>query len=410
MRELSRLSDKMIRFEDFIELEPFDGRKRRLSLKRTQFSFHLSSVFENKLEACRYKLRTIGASCTFQLSLVTVAHQEVFELKSLGATPFLHNGNFSFQCLLRAGDCVDLGPNRLLFKKADCSKEEALPVESWPKEASLCLEGETGSGKSFLAKKLHYHFVGEHLPFVAINLSAFSESLIESELFGHEKGSFTGALRERRGAVELAKEGTLFIDEIDSLPLHLQVKLLQFLDDKSYRRVGGERLLTTNCRLIFASGRPLRKLVKDGHFRSDLYFRISSGLYLKLKPLRGDQEKIMEIINEFSRTQGVTFSRELIDFYKECPWPGNIRQIQGHLKRKILTTQGQSLVQMSEIDNDLLDWDGRLQTLWLDQTCTLDEVKKQYCKKVFLNSQGSYEAASRRLGIAVSTLRRTLAA
>ena len=261
-----------------------------------------------------------------------------------------------------------------------------------------------------MAKELHNSFVGENLPFIAINLSAFSESLIESELFGHEKGSFTGAVREKRGAVELAREGTLFIDEIDSLPLHLQVKLLTFLDDQTFRRVGGETLKKVNCRLIFASGRCLKKLVEEERFRGDLYFRILSGVTHRIAPLREDRPRLEELLNDICIERGITLDEDLRQFYLSQKWPGNIRQVRSHLMRKCIKNPSMSYLKLDESDAQLFSLRKFLTNNGDEPLPSLDEVKKDYCAQVFLKSQGSYDVASKKLGIAVSTLRRLMAA
>lgn len=406
---INKYSEKMITLADKMTITPFDGKRRTKVLNRTNIEFKVSKGLTSEYGACLIKLRSTESEKAFSMGLRRIDGLDVFEFKSLSEAPFIHNGNFSFSSLIRDGDLIDFGHNRLFFEKERKLKKEELPLKYWPKESFLCLEGETGTGKSCLAKKMHNEFVGEQAPFVAINLSAFSESLIESELFGHEKGAFTGALRERRGAVELAKDGTLFIDEVDSLPIHLQVKLLQFLDDRTYRRVGGERLLKTNCRIIFASGRSLRKLTGEQCFRSDLYFRISGGLCLKLTSLREEPKRIKKLIENFSLERSVTFSKELTEFLMKCPWPGNLRQLDSHLSRKVILNKGQSLIQLDSADQELLSWEATS-----DFTCnghkTLEDLKKQYCLQVFTASNGHYEKASERLGIAVSTLRRTLAA
>lgn len=410
MNQIKRLHDKMITLNDKIEIEPFDGRRRWRVLNRTKITFSLDNQSESCFGAYDIHLRATKGKSRFELELIKLIEGEYFQFKSLSGDPFLLNGNLCFRCLVRSGDILDFDNNRLRFRKLEQEKKESLPLSSWPQEASLYLEGETGTGKSYLARKIHDEFVGPQAPFIAVNLAAFSESLIESELFGHEKGSFTGALRERRGAVELAKGGTLFIDEIDSLPIHLQVKLLHFLDDKTYRRVGGERLLKTNCRLVFASGQSLKSLTSKKAFRSDLYFRILSGLHLKLRPLRENPERILQIIESHSLASGVTFSSETISYYEGCPWPGNIRQLYSHLNRKIYQNKGQSLIHLGDCDHELMLWGEGLLSLKEGEIRPLQEIKYDYCKKVLLDSRGSYELASQRLKIAVSTLRRTLAA
>ena len=158
-------------------------------------------------------------------------------------------------------------------------------------DLKILISGETGTGKSHLARKVHEKS-GRLGEFVAINLSSFNPQLIESELFGHKKGSFTGAIHDKTGAFSMAKNGTLFLDEIDSLPLDLQTKLLTFIDNKKFRRVGDTKEESINTRLIFASGRPLEQLVEQGSFRKDLFFRLKSGHSVEMASLRNDIPRI----------------------------------------------------------------------------------------------------------------------
>ena len=182
-------------------------------------------------------------------------------------------------------------------------------------DLNILIQGETGTGKTRLARRIHDES-GSSGDFVHINLSSFSPSLIESELFGYQKGSFTGAIKNKVGALASANFGTLFIDEIDSLPFALQTKLLLFLDDQKFSPVGSRQVLSANTRIIFASGRSLIDLVKRGSMREDFYFRIISGHEIRMRPLRDCPELIDRLINHFSIKNNVSLTIKLKEFYK----------------------------------------------------------------------------------------------
>lgn len=400
--------ENALSMEDILLWEPFEGRSYEQKLNRTKIDIHLKKGTSFLAEPCFIRMKGISKSGEFQMRYRL--EENCFELLALTGTPFLHNGNLSFHSLLRRGDLIDLEYNRLSLLRIPISKEEGIvPLKSWPEGMFISLEGETGTGKTTLAKRLHDEFVGELSPFVHINLSAFSENLLESELFGHEKGSFTGAIKDKRGAVERANKGTLFIDEVDSLPLHLQVKLLTFLDEGRYQRVGGERSMKANCRIVFASGCELMELLKVGKLRKDLYFRLTSGFSLNLKPLRKDKKKILKLLENFENEHGLTLSKELKEYLIKYSWPGNIRQLQSHLHRKRYLKFKQSYLQLDD-DELLLDALVNQEEMIDKNVIPLNEVKKNYCRKVLLRSGGSVDKASAQLGIAKSTLKRLVAA
>jgi two-component system, NtrC family, response regulator AtoC len=211
---------------------------------------------------------------------------------------------------------------------------------------TVLLEGETGTGKGLVARMLHELSPRSKGPFLAVTCAALAETLMESELFGHEKGAFTDARQLKRGLVELADHGTLFLDEIGELSLRIQAKLLEFIEDRTFRRVGGTRDLTVDARIIAATNRDLEQEVQEGRFRADLYYRLRV-IPVKLPPLRernGDVELLAKaFLESFNREFGKRIRRidieamELLDAYR---WPGNVRELRNVIERGVLLSEG----------------------------------------------------------------------
>jgi DNA-binding NtrC family response regulator len=210
-----------------------------------------------------------------------------------------------------------------------------------PSDVSVLVTGESGTGKELIARELHRRSGRQHEPLVALNCAAVSESLAESELFGHEKGAFTGAAQRKIGLIELSDGGTLFLDEIGDLAQPLQGKLLRALEARMFRRVGGVREIPTNFRLVSATNQPLDKLVEQGAFRGDLFYRINA-VVLELPPLRerpGDIELLARHFLDEARPgfEGAwTVTPEAVDLLARYPWPGNVRELRNVMERAAL--------------------------------------------------------------------------
>ena len=215
-----------------------------------------------------------------------------------------------------------------------------------PVDTTLLILGETGVGKERLARAIHAEGPRAEGPFVAVNCAALPDALLESELFGHEEGSFTGATRSRRGAFELAHQGTIFLDEIGEMPLHLQVKLLRVLQDRTVRPVGAEQDLQVDVRIMAASNRDLEAEVAAGRFRQDLYYRLSV-LALQVPPLRSRVDDIPLLAAsyvEFHRPRVGrhvrTLSPDVVEALRRYPWPGNVRELINVIERAMLLAHG----------------------------------------------------------------------
>ncbi len=218
-----------------------------------------------------------------------------------------------------------------------------------PTDCSLLILGETGVGKEWLARAIHREGPRASGPFVAVNTAALPEALLESELFGHEKGSFTGAHRLQRGQFELAEGGTLFLDEIGDMPVALQVKLLRVLEERSIRRVGGETPIEVDTRIVAATSRDLESAIEARQFRSDLYFRLGV-IVLTVPPLRERREDLPDIVaialerfaRHYSRPVRSISDRAMAEL-GAYSWPGNVRQLLNVVERAVLLADGEEL-------------------------------------------------------------------
>jgi DNA-binding NtrC family response regulator len=226
------------------------------------------------------------------------------------------------------------------------------------RDTTVLLLGETGVGKGLLARSLHNEGPRSLGPFVAMNCGALTETLLEAELFGHERGAFTGADRARRGYFELAHRGTLFLDEIADMALHLQVKLLQVLEERRVRPVGSEKKIDVDVRLIAATNRDLPEEVKQGRFREDLYYRLNV-VTLTLPPLRERREDVPEIAEsyvEHFRAQTGSGARRLSEAAMAAilayPWPGNVRELANAIERAIIMAAGEE-IQVEDLAVDI---------------------------------------------------------
>jgi DNA-binding NtrC family response regulator len=211
--------------------------------------------------------------------------------------------------------------------------------------ATVLIRGETGTGKEQVARAIHQASAAQRPgPFVAVNCGALNENLLESELFGHEKGSYTGADRKRIGRFELANQGTLFLDEIGDVPMSMQIKLLRVLQERRFERVGGTEPIEVDVRIVAATHQDMEKLVKDGKFREDLYYRLNV-VRIDLPPLRDRPEDIPVLVSHFcqkfvrSGQKPPTLSPEALAVLTKCPWPGNVRQLENAIERACVTAR-----------------------------------------------------------------------
>jgi formate hydrogenlyase transcriptional activator len=218
-----------------------------------------------------------------------------------------------------------------------------------PTNATVLVQGETGTGKELVAQAIHNLSARRKQPFVKVNCAAIPATLLESELFGHEKGSFTGAFAQKLGRFELAHKGTLFLDEIGELPLELQSKLLRAIQEQELERVGGNRTIHVDIRLVAATNRNLKEMVDERKFRSDLYYRLYV-FPLSLPPLRERRSDILPLVKYFARKYARQLNREIeeiptatVEALMRYDWPGNIRELQHVIERSVILSSGRAL-------------------------------------------------------------------
>lgn len=276
----------------------------------------------------------------------------------------------------------------------------------------VLVTGESGVGKEVIARHIFKQSLRLNDNFVAINCGALPPNLLESELFGYEQGAFTGAQKTTRGKFELANQGTLFLDEVGDMPLELQVKLLRILEKKPFFRLGGEKEIKVDFRLICATNQPLAEMVKEGKFREDLYYRINV-IPLHIPPLRERPDDIPAMIEyfteKFCRENGLTkpkFTNRVIAFLSHLSWEGNARELENTVKRLTLTNQQN--IDMENLPPDILEETNNFLDKALANELTLEEVNRIYVKMVLELKKGNKKDACRLLNINYRTLMKKL--
>jgi transcriptional regulator with GAF, ATPase, and Fis domain len=273
-------------------------------------------------------------------------------------------------------------------------------------DSTVLITGETGTGKELVARAIHAESSRRDSVLVKVNCAALSAGLIESELFGHEKGAFTGAVARREGRFELADGGSVFLDEIGDLPGELQVKLLRVLQEGEFERVGGTRTIKVNVRVIAATNRDLERAVEEGRFRSDLYYRLKV-FPIHVPALRERKEDIPLLVNYFAPKYGSRMGKRLesvpqgtLDSLINYPWPGNVRELENVIERAVIVSRGAEL--------ELGDWAGQAMVAGgAAELLPLDEAQRRHILKVLGHTGwrvSGPKGAARILGIKPTTL------
>ena len=274
-----------------------------------------------------------------------------------------------------------------------------------PTNATTLLLGESGTGKELLARALHSLSDRVDKPFVAINCAAIPDSLLESELFGHEKGAFTGAVKQTRGRIETADTGTLFLDEIGDMPLALQAKLLRFLQERVIERVGGREEISVDVRVVCATNQNLKDAISEGRFREDLYYRISE-ITIEIPPLRerkgGRLILARTLLEKFAVQQGKSFkgfSTDAQNAIQTYHWPGNVREMENKIKGAIIMAEGR---QVTAADLSLDSVDARPPNLNLREVRR--DAEGQAIRRALVHASGNISKAAKMLGVTRPTL------
>jgi PAS domain S-box-containing protein len=271
-----------------------------------------------------------------------------------------------------------------------------------PTDATVLILGETGTGKELIARAIHRISPRRNLPFITLNCAAIPTGLLESELFGYERGAFTGALSQKIGRFEMAHRGTLFLDEVGDIPLDLQPKLLRALQEKSFERLGGTRTIPIDVRLLAATNRNLNQMMGDKLFRSDLYYRLKV-FPITTPPLRDRPEDIPVLARHFTKTYAAKMNRQIdkiptetMDALVSWRWPGNVRELENFIERSVILSKGPSLrAPLAEIREDAPETGG---------SATLEQVEREHIIRVLRENGGVITAAATKLGLHRTTL------
>ena len=275
-----------------------------------------------------------------------------------------------------------------------------------PTDATVLIVGENGTGKELVAHAIHQSSSRREEPFVPINCGAIPEQLLESELFGHERGAFTDAYRTREGKFELADKGTLFLDEIGDLPTHLQVKLLRFLQERVVERVGGRESLPVDARVVAATNRDLRAMRADGSFREDLFYRLSV-VTITVPPLRERGDDLRLLAEYFLEFYGRQHKRRLKGFTQAAlralqahPWPGNVRELENRLQRAVILSQD-AYVRPEDLE---LDSAGGTREQLPTMQVARDEAERRLLIDVLTRNAGNVTRAAKDADVSRPTL------
>jgi two-component system, NtrC family, response regulator HydG len=312
----------------------------------------------------------------------------------------------------RLRDELDLGRNMV---------GESLPMQDVyrfiakvaPAAATVLIRGESGTGKELMARAIHRNSPRAEKPFVALNCAAVVETLLESEMFGHEKGAFTGAVVQKKGKIEVADGGTLFLDEISELAPNLQAKLLRVLQEREFERVGGNSPIQVDIRVVAATNQDLEKAIKEGRFRSDLYYRLNV-VSLTLPPLRERREDISLLASYFAAKHGersnrpaISISPEALAYLTHYNWPGNVRELENAIERAVVLGAGDAILP-ENLPEDLLEIDIPSKGLLPHFHEMVKRTKRELILKALKQTDGNYAEAAKTLGLQPTYLHRLI--
>jgi transcriptional regulator with PAS, ATPase and Fis domain len=282
-----------------------------------------------------------------------------------------------------------------------------------PSRSTILLLGESGTGKEIFARAIHNWSDRRNKPFVAINCVGLSKELLESELFGHEKGAFTGALQLKKGKMELAHGGTVFLDEVGDIFTELQTKLLRFLQEREFERVGGTKPISVDVRIIAATNRDLNKAVQEGHFREDLYYRLNV-IPLTLPPLRERKEDIPMLANYFLKRSALETKKNFTEITGEAlqklmasEWPGNVRELANVIESAVVLGQGPELT-VQDLAAKVVSMSPKVSPGVFSYHGAVDDYRRELIEKTLAQTQGNCAEAAKILGLQRTYLSRLI--
>jgi len=274
-----------------------------------------------------------------------------------------------------------------------------------PTDSTVMIRGESGTGKELIARAIHSNSTRRYFPIITINCGAYSEGLLESELFGHEKGAFTGALYQRRGKLEMADKGTIFLDEIGNIGMKMQMDLLRVIETRQFCRLGGDKTINVDFRIICATNKDLEAAVRSGTFRDDLYYRLNV-FSIELPPLRERPDDISRLARFFVSMYAQTMNKSALDIAPETialleryNWPGNVRELRNAIERAVVSTRG-TIITPADLSFPL----PAAPTEILDEAGSLKDMERNHIKKILRKTSGNIARAASILGISRLTL------
>ncbi|MFZ5518494.1 MAG: sigma-54-dependent transcriptional regulator [Candidatus Zhuqueibacterota bacterium] len=280
--------------------------------------------------------------------------------------------------------------------------------------ANIIITGESGTGKELVARAIHRKSARRHEPFIAVNCSAFPEQILENELFGHERGAFTGALAEKPGCFELAHRGTLFLDEIGEMQLETQAKILRALEERRFRRLGGKKEIEVDVRVVAATNRNLKQALDARQLREDLYYRLAV-VEIDMPPLRDRLEDIALLIEEFLALFNRKNNKKVKGFTASCyqillqyPWPGNVRELKNLIERAVILSTSDK-ISASVLPERILNYDSETRVITIPVGSTWEEAEKELLVRTLESQNNNKTRTARVLGISLKTLHNKLA-
>src|SRR6516162_7802667 len=351
------------------------------------------------------RVPTVQFDDTHLRVLQAIAHIAALALENLGHWEKLRQENLALRAEIALKHDI-VGRSSRIQKVFEFIRKVA------PADSTVLIQGESGTGKELVARAIHSNSPRADCPFVAINSAAIAASLLESELFGHEKGAFTGAVSQKKGKMELADGGTLFLDEISELAPELQAKLLRVLQEREFERVGGTRAIPLNIRLIAATNKSLSQAVDAGEFRKDLFYRLNV-VSVTVPPLRERREDIPEMAEYFLRkaqgkcqTRARSVSAEALRWLANYDWPGNVRELENAIERAaVLGTN--DVIRPEDLPESILEV-GDLAGESAKYYAALKDFKKQLIQQALQQANGSYTEAAKALGLHPNSLLRLM--